>query len=264
MLNPIRLMKIYSGLDKLDAVMKEKGPMTSSKILQIGVILTGIAGAANAATVANGFVHQHVILCAVLYAVAQVLHAVLPSIFNEPNQSGAPAAASKLGVMILAICGMLMLPAAKLQAQTGADPGAIASPVQNFYAAGLSYTTGGGSTPLAGTAAWAHNLNNGTYSLAVLDAVPSTVKPLTVTTNLGAGIAQKVFTISGYPVYMPVAAGFSWSGANAGFQWSGGGFVPVKIKNGYSVVVSLRYLKSAVSNGTGYQLIPGVWVGWGK
>src|SRR6185437_9544556 len=100
------------------------------------------------------------------------------------------------------------------------------------------------------TALYAHALSNtGTYAFSAVDALPNTIKPFTVSTNVGAGIAQRVATISGIDVYVPTAAGISWCGANTGWQWNAGALASVHVRGNYYVMPSVRFLKSSVSGG---------------
>ena len=86
-----------------------------------------------------------------------------------------------------------------------------ATDVQNMYAAGVSYSVN--ATPaIAGTALYAHEVtDSGLYAFTAVDALPNTIRPLTVTSNIGVGVAQKVATLGKVPIYMPTAAGVSWS-----------------------------------------------------
>jgi hypothetical protein len=141
------------------------------------------------------------------------------------------------------------------------------TPPANIYAAGASYNNSG--TPAVdGTALYAHLVNDGsgTYVFTIVDALPQSVKPLTVTTNVGAGIAQKIFSAGPISVYVPTSAGISWTGSNTGWAWTTGGMatIPIKSGSGWFVGPNVRVLKSSVAGGTGYQLIGGVMVGWGK
>jgi len=141
---------------------------------------------------------------------------------------------------------------------------APAAPIQNLYAAGASYSAGAsGAQSVAGTALYAHQLGDtGTYAFTVLDAVPNTLRPFTVNTNIGIGVAQKVATIHGLDVFSPIAAGFSFNGQNVGWNWNGGAMVPIPFK-GYYILPSVRFLKSSIG-GSGYQPILGIGFGWGK
>jgi hypothetical protein len=139
-----------------------------------------------------------------------------------------------------------------------------AAPIQNLYAAGPSYSTGEtGAQAVAGTALYAHALtDSGTYAFTVLDAVPNTLKPFTVNTNIGIGVAQKVATIKGVDVFAPLATGFTFNGQNAGWNWNGGGMAVIPFK-GYYILPSVRFLKASIG-GSGYQPIIGLAFGWGK
>lgn len=147
--------------------------------------------------------------------------------------------------------------------------GGMSRPVQaqdvaNLYMAGGSYNPG--AVPaFAGDALYAHQLNNsGTYAFTMIDVLPTTTKPFTVTTNIGVGIAQRVFTINRLPIFIPTAAGISYTGPNAGWAWTTGAGAPFVWKGNWFVMPSVRVLKSSVSGGSGYQPIFGVLFGWGN
>lgn len=167
------------------------------------------------------------------------------------------------------VSAVLFLCAAMGFAQSPVTPPSVATPtqIQNLYAAGASYNVGG-SPAVAGTALYARNLNTGasmpTFAFTSIDAVPNTLKPLTVTSNIGIGIAQEVATLGKLHVYVPTAAGISWSGANTGWQWNGGGLVSIPLPHSLYLMPSVRFLKSSVSNGSGYQPIVGLLLGWGQ
>lgn len=134
----------------------------------------------------------------------------------------------------------------------------------NVYAAGVSFNSGA-SPSVAGTALYAHLLSDGsgTYAYSVFDALPTTLKPFTVTNNVGAGIAQKLFSIGNVPIYVPTAAGISWNGSNTGWQWSTGALASIKLKGNWRIMPNVRLVKSSVSNGDGYRPMFGVLFGWG-
>jgi hypothetical protein len=145
----------------------------------------------------------------------------------------------------------------------------VAQSLDNLYMAGGSYTAGA-SPAFAGSGLYAHQINSsGTYAFTMIDALPASVKPFTVTTNIGAGIAQQVATIGNIPILIPTAAGISYSGTNTGWAWSTGAGAIFKVRptsdgGGIYIMPTLRVLKSNVSNGSGYQPIFGVLFGWGK
>lgn len=138
---------------------------------------------------------------------------------------------------------------------------ASAQNATNIYAGGLSFN-GTASPRIAGTALYAHNLNDsGTYAFTVVDALPASVKPFTVTTNMGVGVAQKLFTVGKVPIFLPTSAGISWTGSNAGWMWNGGFLASVKLKGNWRVMPNVRFLKASVGGG-GYQPIAGILIGF--
>src|SRR6185437_4367544 len=109
-------------------------------------------------------------------------------------------------------------------------PAAKAQDVANLYMAGVSYNNGS-ATPVAGSALYAHQLNaSGTFAFTHVDVIPASVKPFTVTNNIGVGVAQRVATIAGYPIFVPTSAGISYTGSNTGWAWSTGAGVPFRLK----------------------------------
>lgn len=133
----------------------------------------------------------------------------------------------------------------------------------NLYAAGVSYNASA-SPRVAGMALYARALNDsGTYAFTVFDALPSTQAPYTVTSQIGVGIAQRLFNIQGLPVYAPTAAGISWTGRNTGWAWTTGAMTSIALRNGWRIMPNVRVLKSSVADG-GYAPIVGVMVGWGQ
>jgi hypothetical protein len=170
-------------------------------------------------------------------------------------------------ILILAFAFFaLFTVAASIEAQV-LNSGTIQPPtadVQNLYAAGVSYSTNG-SPAIAGTALYAHAVtDSGLYAFTAVDALPASIKPFTVNTNVGVGVAQRVATLGKVPIYMPTAAGISWNGSNTGWQWNGGVLASIHIKNQYYLMPTVRFLKSSVSNGSGYQPIVGLLFGWGQ
>ena len=133
----------------------------------------------------------------------------------------------------------------------------------NVAAVGVSVNPG--ATPaVAGTGLWARLISGqGTYAFTVVDALPATVKPFTVTTNISAGIAQKVYTIKGIDLIVPTAAGVSWTGTNVGWSWNAGGMAAIKVGQA-RVLPNVRFLKSSVAGaGAGYSVIVGCLFGIG-
>ena len=134
----------------------------------------------------------------------------------------------------------------------------------NVAAVGVSVNPSA-SPKVAGTGLYAKLVSgDGTYLFTIIDALPASAKPFTVTTNVGGGVAQKVATIQGVPVYVPTSVGVSWTGKNLGWSWNTGGMAVIKVKGEVRIMPNVRVLKSSISGAdTGYQVIGGVLFGWG-
>lgn len=279
-MNPLKIWKLFRDYEKLQGILKENVTM-NKKATQIVALAVTVIGTLGISDYAQGWVGHHAQVFGALVAAAQILHALFPSIFAAPKTTEPPTGnlTTKAGLLILAL---LLIPAT-LKAQTPSNvtpaivstagtptyevqltPEAPAPQVQNLYAGGVSYSVG--ATPaIAGTGLYAHAISTeGLYAFTVIDALPNTLKPFTVNTNIGAGIAQKLFTLGKVPIYAPTAAGISWNGGNTGWQWNGGVIASIHIRGDYYILPSVRFLKSSVSGGTGYQPIIGVLFGWGR
>ena len=117
----------------------------------------------------------------------------------------------------------------------------------NFAAGGASYSPG--ATPaVAGTGLYARLLSStaGTYSFSVVDAVPASAKPFTVTTQVATGVAQKIATFGTVGIYIPAAAGVAWNGQNTGWSWSTGALASIPLKN-YHLMPNVRMVKSSTT-----------------
>ena len=133
----------------------------------------------------------------------------------------------------------------------------------NVYSVGGSFNSGG--TPqYAATALYAKLVSNDskTYAITVVDILPISKSPFTVTTNIGAGVAQKILTIGSVNFWIPTTAGITITGTNTGWDWTGGVLGDYQIKKagvGTSSHIQpfVRYVKSSVSNGDGYKIIGG-------
>lgn len=136
----------------------------------------------------------------------------------------------------------------------------LAGQDNNIVGAGISY-----GDRIAGTGLAAKLIaGSGTYTFTVMDVVPATVKPLVVTTSVSAGIAQKIITIGGVAIFIPTAAGISYSGGNTGWAWSTGALAAIPIKTSkWRFLPNVRVIKSSVSGGDGYKIIAGAMLGWG-
>lgn len=145
---------------------------------------------------------------------------------------------------------------------TGAAFAQTSTP-SNLAAVGVSYQPGA-SPAVAGTGLYARLLSTttNTWAFTALDALPATIKPFTVTTDTAVGVAQKVVTINGVDIYIPTAAGISWTGQNTGWNWSTGGLAVVKLgSSSWRLLPNVRVVKNSVG-GQGYGVIAGVLVGW--
>lgn len=150
--------------------------------------------------------------------------------------------------------------------EPAAAPASSSAPLTNIYAAGVSWNQN--ATPsVAGTALYARLASDGTgtYLFTVVDALPTSTKPFTLTTDFSAGIAQKVFTLGKVPIFIPTSAGVSFSGSNTGWDWSTGAMAAVKLgKGNWRLFPVVRIARSNVSGGSGVQPIVGVMFGWGQ
>ena len=270
-MNPVKLFKLYGLYQKLTALNAQGGPMSNLKIISYLHLFLNALQLIGLPALAYSWIQSHPQSYFGSIVVSIILHAVFPSIFAAPSDADKAATGLKaFGVLICALLlgGMMASAQSTVQvpAQASTQAPAVATPLQNLYAAGGSFNQGA-SVPIAGTALYAHLINDGTgtYAFTVIDAVPASVKPFTVTTNVGVGVAQKLFTFSnGYSVWTPTSLGVSWTGVNTGYQWNTGAALIIPLKNNWYIIPTARVLKSSVSGGSGYQPIIGVEVGWGK
>lgn len=167
---------------------------------------------------------------------------------------------------------LLFLAAIAVAAQTPA------APPDNLYGLGMSYNSGA-SPAVAGNAFYAKLLSanqstsdvgggvmvttfHPTYSFTLLDILPDTVKPFSVTTNISSGIAQQVFQLGPVNLFTIGTAGLSVGNTNLGWTWTAGAFGDYNFKKAgkptkLDLIVGARTIKSSVSGGSGYQIIPG-------
>lgn len=149
-----------------------------------------------------------------------------------------------------------------------------APPIQKIYAGGVSYSFNG-SPHVGGTAIGAQLLtttdattgkqtNTGTYAFMVTDALPTSIKPFNVVTNVGVGVAQKLLTIGKVNIFAPTNAGIAWKGSNTGWAYGYGVLASIHIKGHFYLFPTVRGVKSSISDGTGQQFIAGVHLGWGQ
>lgn len=258
-MNPVQMFKLFGEYHKFQTIEKENISM-NLKVTQYVSLLVSVAGTLGLPTLATNWVHAHLTVYMALVAAAIVLHAIFPSIFSAPSQ--ADRQASGLAGTTSVLLMFLMLSVCS-HAQTAA-PAMVPGPIGNLYAAGVSYN-GSASASVAGTGLYAHQVGtSGTYAFTAVDVIPASYTPFTVTSNVGVGVAQQVATIGKIPIFVPTAVGISWTGSNTGWQWSGGAAVAIPLKNSMYIVPMVRFLKSSVSGGSGYQPVLGVLFGWGN
>lgn len=245
------LFQLERAAKAVQDAMKTKD---STKIIAaVTVALAGILQVDAVHTLVVAFLQNHPIVAAIVGAIG-----TLTALFHVPVKDATKAAAALLLVLLLVPAG------ARAQSIPAPPVNTGAGEVQNLYAAGVTYNVG--ATPaIAGTGLYAHRmLEAGTYAFTAVDALPNTLKPFTVSTNVGAGVAQRIATIGKFPIYVPTAVGVSWNGGNTGWQWNAGALTSIAIKGNYRVLPCVRVLKSSVTGGTGYQPIIGVLFGWGQ
>lgn len=194
--------------------------------------------------------HPHTTVGVLLAALIAAYHATAPKDKgpDQPSSNGGTQAC-------LLIIALLCLSSVPSRAQS----------LTNIYAGGISYNSSG-SPAIAGTGLYARLVSpsSRTYAFTVVDALPASVKPFTVTSSFSAGVAQKVFSVGSIPIFVPTAAGVSYNGTNTGWAWSTGGLASIKLKGQWKLFPTVRIAKSSVSAGSGYQPIVGIMFGWGN
>ena len=151
----------------------------------------------------------------------------------------------------------------------GCSAFAQATDPTNVYGFGGSWNQSASSQTsqqFAATAMYARaQTQAGTYAFTAIDLVPTSIQPITLTTQASVGIAQRFVTLGTWKLYGTAAAGPSWTGTNSGWAWIAGGMATHQIgKTQWKVMPNIRTVKSSVSNNSGYQLIIGVMVGLGN
>jgi hypothetical protein len=160
--------------------------------------------------------------------------------------------------LLLSLCVLAAIAAAQTP-----TPTPLPEP-DNAYMGGVTVNPGA-SPAVAGTGIYARRVAEGTFAFTVIDALPTTVKPFTVVTNVGIGVAKRVLTIAGIPIYVPASGDISWTGNHVGWAWSTGGLAWIPLgKRGWAIAPQCRLLKSSISGGSGYGVMGGVLLGWGK
>lgn len=135
------------------------------------------------------------------------------------------------------------------------------APTADIYAVGGSYASSA-SPSIAGSAMVAHLMTPAnTWAFAVFDALPPQAHEKTIGTSISMGVAQQIGTILGVKLFVPTAAGISYTGSNTGWEWTTGvlGSVPLG-KSRWRLLPNVRFLKASVGN-QGVETILGLWFG---
>jgi hypothetical protein len=270
-MTPLEFLRLYRIYRAYKTDEREHTTMTI-KIPQFVILFTSLLGTIGVPTLAMNWLHSHLIAYTVFVSIAIVLHAFFPSIFQstpsvaDQEATGFMTKTVETTKTIPAIVLCLLAFALMSQSINAQDSRVyVPQEVSNLYMGGASYSPAG--TPsTAGSAMYAHAVNNsGTYAFTMIDALPASYKPFTVTTDVGVGIAQNIFTVGRVPVFVPTAAGISYTGSNVGWTWSSGVGFPLQYrKSNWYIMPTIRILKSSVTGSTGYQPIIGILFGWGQ
>lgn len=161
-----------------------------------------------------------------------------------------------LFVTIMALC--LACAANELRGQTLPEPTS-----ETIYALGASVNTGSVdrwaitglmATPIKDTKNYAFAIGDG---IPVLKIDADGRKILMLQGNFAVGIGREIARIRGLPIYVPLAAGISWTGENKGWEWTTGTMTKISTKYG-DILPGVRVLKSSVSFDEGYKAIVSV------
>lgn len=264
-MNIIDAIRIWKCWEKLKKITKKGDAMLNWKTTTLG-ILTIVAGLANAGiNYLNGKDVNIPILLAAITAGWGLIHSTdstTSAVNTAAIAKNTKNIAKVSGIVLLALMiGFAAVPSAQAQVAPVSSPSVG---ISNLYGLGVSYNNGG-SPSIAATALYAHAANTvGTYAFGVMDVIPTSYKPFTVTTSVGAGVAQKVATIGSVPIFIPAATGITFTGTNTSWTWNTGAIAVVQIKPSIYALPMVRIAKITVGNNTAYQPIVGVLFGWGK
>jgi len=125
---------------------------------------------------------------------------------------------------------------------------------------GVSYNQSG-SPSIAGTGIYAKELTSGLWSFSLLDVIPTSTAPVTLTTQLSTGIGQRLFTVKSWQIFAPTTTGITWTGSNTGWTWTSG-LMGIREIKGRLVMPNVRWIKSTTNNNSSYQCVAGVMIGW--
>lgn len=256
-MNPVKLFKLYRLYEKAQSILKEKAPM-KIKIPQLVHLLLSLAALFGGASALQHYFGEHAstaqLVTQIVVGLLIVGHALAPSIV--PDASDAAKKAAGLGAILLVL---LLLPAG-LHAQTTVPEGTLPA---NIYAIGPSYNPS--ATPqIAGSAFYGRRLADNTYGFTELDALPEPVKPFTVSTNVGMGVAQKLVTFRNVPIYGAMGTGIHWTGSATDWQWNGGFLAAIPLKKACATCYLMPNARFLSVGGGQYRPILGFWFGFGQ
>lgn len=145
------------------------------------------------------------------------------------------------------------------------EPPKAPLPPQNIFAAGVSGNIDA-NTPVAGTAMYARRFTDqATYSFTVLDILPNSGSPGTITTSISSGLAQRVLMIGKASAYLAGSAGIGINGQQTDVAWTAGGLLSIPIgTKGLRVMPNFRVVRSNTEREGEYRPTLGVMVGWGS
>ena len=126
------------------------------------------------------------------------------------------------------------------------DPNALPN---NIYAFGPTFNPNA-SPFVSGTMMYGRLMDGakGTYAVGVVDAVPTTTAPVTVTTTASAGVAQLFLNNGKLKLFATTSAGLSYTSTNAGYGYALGGMATYDINAKYAIGFGGRLYKSNISN----------------
>lgn len=244
------LAKLNTAANAVQEGMKMKD--STKVILAVLGCITGILQIPSIQAAVVSAIAAHPAIALILGSITPILTLLhVPS--NQPGNSG-----GNITPIIILVLAFGMLAPARVQAQSLPTAPADGN---NIYGVGASYSVN--SKPgVAGSLLYARAMlpDSKTWAFTHADFVPNSMKPFTVTNNIGAGLAQNVVTFGKVPIFCVTGAGVSWTGVNTGFQFNGGCLAAIQVK-GLLFMPAGRFFKSSVSNGTGYQPIIGAYIG---
>ena len=132
---------------------------------------------------------------------------------------------------------------------------------ENFVAAGMAWNQYA-NPQVSGTLLYAKKANDsGTYSFSMVDVISKSEGQFSTATSISTGFAQHVLDFGKVRVFAVTTVGVLAGGDNIGYSWTGGGCFTVGLGKGWSLMPSVRVLKSSL---TDFQPVIGVAIGFGK